>query len=377
METVVIGAGVIGLSLAFELARRGGSVLVLERDRVGVGAASAAAGMLAPVSEAEAEEPALADLALDSHRRYPEFVAAVEEASGISCGFRREGTLIVALGKDHEADLHHLREAQRSRGLTAVPLTADEVFALEPHLSGWVTAGLLAAEDYQVDPRSLLAALNAAVQALGGRVIEGVRATAVEASSGRTRVLADAGGADVEIECGAAVVAAGAWSDALQTPAGAFGVRPVKGQIVRLKAPHLIDHVLRTPDVYVLQRESGELVIGATMEEQGFDAAPTAGAVMDLLRSAWHLLPAIYDCELAEVNVGFRPASRDHAPIIGETEAGGVFVATGHYRHGVLLAPATAQLLADLITLGVRSELLTRFGPERVGTGAVREGSGC
>lgn len=369
-EIVIVGAGVIGLSIAFELARRGRAPVVLERDRVGAGAASAAAGMLAPVSEAEAEEPALVDLAVDSHRRYPEFVAAVEEASGISCGFRREGTLTVALGRDHEADLHHLREAQRSRGLTAVSLTADEVFALEPHLSGWATAGLLAAEDYQVDPRLLLAALNAAVGAMGVRVIEGVRVTAVEPSSNGTRVLADAGGVDVEIECDAAVVAAGAWIDGLRTPAGAFGVRPVKGQVVRLRAPHLIDHVLRTPDVYVLQRESGELLIGATVEDQGFDASPTAGAVMDLLRSAWHLLPAVYDCELQEVSVSFRPTSRDHVPIIGETEAEGVFVATGHYRHGVLLAPATAHLLSDMITAGVRSDLLARFDPERTGAAA-------
>lgn len=375
-EVVIVGAGAIGLAIAFELVRRGRSVLVLERDRVGAGATGVSAGMLAPVSEARAEEPEIVDLALESHRRYPEFVDAVEAASGLSCGFRRDGTLVVALGRDDEEELDHLREAQQSRGLRSVPLTADEVFEREPHLSGWVTGGLLAAEDYQVDPRLLLQALAAAIKNGGGRIEEGVRVDTLEAEGGRLRrVSGQRGGSELTVGCDAAVVAAGAWSGtAIESPVSEYGVRPVKGQIARLRGPRLIRHVLRTPEVYLVGRDDGELVVGATMEELGFDPTPTAGAVMELLRKAWHVLPGVYDCELAEFGVGFRPASRDHMPLMGETEVEGVFVATGHYRHGVLLTPATALLMADLITNGRGSSLLAPFGPQRLLVGSGKAG---
>ena len=367
-EVVVVGAGAIGLAIAFELVRRDMSVLVLERDRVGAGATGVSAGMLAPVSEAKAEEPEIVELALESHRRYPEFVEAVEAASGLSCGFRREGTLVVALGRDDEEELEHLREAQQSRGLRSIPLTADEVFEREPHLSGWVTGGLLAAEDYQADPRLLVEALAAAIRNGGGRIEEGARVDALEAEGGRLRrVSGRQGGREFVVDCDAAVVAAGAWSGTtIESPVSDYGIRPVKGQIARLRGPRLVRHVLRTPDVYLVGRGDGELVVGATMEELGFDPTPTAGAVMDLLRKAWHVLPGIYDCEFAEFDVGFRPASRDHLPLMGETDVEGVFVATGHYRHGILLTPATALLMADLIAEGRESSLLAPFGPRRL-----------
>ena len=367
-EIVVIGAGAIGLAIAFELVRRDVSVLVLERDRVGAGATGVSAGMLAPVSEAKAEEPEIVELAVESHRRYPQFVEAVESASRLSCGFRQDGTLIVALGRDDEEELEHLREAQQSRGLRSIPLTADEVFKREPHLSGWVTGGLLAAEDYQVDPRLLVKALAAAIRSGGGRIEEGAQVDALEAEGNRIRrVSGRRGGGEFAVACDAAVVAAGAWSGAtIESPVSGYGVRPVKGQIARLRGPSLVRHVLRTPDVYLVGRGDGELVVGATMEELGFDSTPTAGAVMDLLRKAWHVLPGIYDCAFAEFGVGFRPAARDHLPLVGETEVEGVFVATGHYRHGVLLAPVTALLMADLVADGRGSSLLAPFGPRRL-----------
>ena len=376
-EIVIVGAGAIGLSIAFELGRRGRSVLVLERERIGAGATGVSAGMLAPVSEARAEEPEIVDIALDSHRRYPEFVDAVEAASGLPCGFRREGTLVVALGRDDEEELDHLRQAQQSRGLRSIPLTADEVFEREPHLSGWVTGGLLAAEDYQVDPRLLVTALAAAIGNGGGRIVEGARVDALEAEGGRLRrVSGQCGGRAFAVDCDAAVVAAGAWSGAtVESPVRDYGVRPVKGQIARLRGPRLIRHVLRTPDVYLVGRGDGEIVVGATMEESGFDSTPTAGAVMDLLRKAWHVLPGVYDLAFAEFGVGLRPAARDHLPLVGETEVEGVFVATGHYRHGILLAPATAMLMADLVADGRRSPLLAPFEPRRLTVEAARAGA--
>ena len=367
-EIVIVGAGVIGLAIAFELARRNMSVLVLERDRVGAGATWASAGMLAPVSEAEAEEPAVVDLALESHRLYPEFVEAVEAASGLSCGFRRDGTLVVALGRDDEEEIEHLREVQQSRGLRSVRLTADEVFEREPHLSGWVTGGLLAAEDYQVDPRLLVKALAAAVRNGGGSIGEGARVERLDYEGARIRrVSGQSGEREFTVDCDAVVVAAGAWSSTtIDSPVSRFGIRPVKGQIARLRGPRLIRHVLRTPEVYLVGRGSGELIVGATMEELGFDSTPTAGAVMDLLRKAWRVLPGIYDCAFSEFSVGLRPAARDHMPLMGATEVEGVFVATGHYRHGILLTPATAALMADLIANGRESALLTPFGTQRL-----------
>ena len=373
-EIVIIGGGVIGLAIALELVRRDRSVLVLERDRVGAGATWASAGMLAPVSEAQAEEPAMVELALESHRRYPEFVDAVEAASGLSCGFRQDGTLVVALGRDDEEELEHLRVAQQSRGLRSIPLTADEVFEREPHLSGWVTGGLLAAEDYQVDPRLLVKALAAAIRNGGGSIAEGARVETLEAEGGRLRrVSGRRGGRELTVDCDVAVVAAGAWSSAgIDSPVSDYGIRPVKGQICRLRGPRLTRHVIRTPEVYLVGRGSGELVVGATMEELGFDSTPTAGAVMDLLRKAWRVLPGIYDCAFAEFSVGLRPAARDHMPLMGATEVEGVFVATGHYRHGILLTPATALLMADLIANGRESSLLTPFGAQRL---QIRSGS--
>ena len=373
-EIVIIGAGAIGLAIAFELVRRNRSVLVLERDRIGAGATWASAGMLAPVSEAKAEEPAMVELALESHRRYPEFVEAVEAASGLSCGFRQDGTLVVALGRDEEEELEHLREAQQSRGLRSIPLTADEVFEREPHLSGWVTGGLLAAEDYQVDPRLLVKALATAIRSGGGIIAEGARVEALESEGTRLRrVSGQCGSREFTVDCDVAVVAAGAWSGTtIDSPVSDFGIRPVKGQICRLRGPRLIRHVLRTPEVYLVGRGSGELVVGATMEELGFDSTPTAGAVMDLLRKAWRVLPGIYDFTLSEFTVGLRPAARDHMPLMGATEVEGVFVATGHYRHGILLTPATAWLMADLIANGRGSSLLTPFGAQRL---QVRSGS--
>ncbi|MBI4236487.1 MAG: glycine oxidase ThiO [Chloroflexi bacterium] len=367
-DVVVAGGGVIGLSLAFELLQRGRSVLVLERDRTGAGATRAAAGMLAAVSEAESETPALVDLAVESHRLYPRFIAAVEAASGESCGFRREGTLIVALGRDDEQELDHLQRAQRDRGLTSLRLTADEVFEREPHLSGWVTGGLLAGDDYQIDPRSLAGALSAAVTRSGGRIVEGAQVAGFEAEGGRLRaVMGSVDGRDFAVKCEAAVVAAGAWSNMVAPPwTTGLSVRPVKGQTVRVHGPRLIRRTLRTPRVYIVPRESGEMVVGATSEEQGYDSTPTAGAVMDLLRQAWHVLPGIYDCQFAEVSTGFRPTARDHLPLLGPLALEGTFVATGHYRHGILLTPVTASLMANLIVEGQVSSLLAPFDPQRL-----------
>jgi len=392
---VIVGAGVIGLSLAFELAKRRVRVLVIERHSVGAGATGVAAGMLAPASEAEHENPDLARLAVNSLARYPEFVQAIEQVSGLTCGYRRDGTLLVASTRDDEAEIDRLRRFQERLGLPASWLGPEQIRELEPQLSPRVTRALFAPHDHQVDPRALVTALERAVRLLGGQVVVNAWVTGFETHRGRlSRVVGRRGretgngggsaGASVvalspsapaapvpeepfAVGCDAAVLAAGAWSSQDVTwPASPLSVRPVKGQLVRLHGPDLLCHVVRAPQVYLVPRDGGDLVVGATMEEQGFDPTPTAGAVMDLLWNARLIVPATYELELAEVNVGFRPATRDHLPVIGAMDVPGLYVATGHFRHGVLLAPATAGLLADLIVEGRSEQSLVPFRPQRL-----------
>lgn len=369
VDLLVIGGGVIGLAIGYEASRAGQRVLVLERDRPGSGASGVAAGMLAPAAEAGATEPCLVELALASCRVYPEWVRTIEADSGVSCRYRTEGTLLVALNRDHDEELEREADHQRGLGLGVERLTASEVLDREPALSPRVTSGIFAEEDRQVDPRALVEALSIAIRRLGGSVRSGAAVRSVWLEDGRVAGIHV--GQDHAVESHAVVVAAGAWSNApLQGVAEHLPLRPVKGQVLRLRGGALIRHVVRTPDVYLVPRTDGELVVGATMEEQGFDARSTAGATMDLLRAAWQVLPGVYDLELAELSVGFRPAFRDNLPAIGPIGPDGLFLATGHYRHGVLLAPVTARLLVETIRTGSMPRQLAPFVPTRLGAAA-------
>jgi glycine oxidase len=367
-EAVVVGGGVVALAVAYELARRGLQVLVLARDDLPGVATRAAAGMLAPTSEADLTEGPVVELELDSLGRYPGFVAGLEALTGRACGYRTEGTLWVALDRDQLGELDRLAAFQRAKGLAAERLDAEAVTAREPHVSGRAIAGLFVAGDHQVDPRALAGALEAAVEKLGGRSARGCRVTRVEHAAGGVRGVAGEtrAGQPFTVACDVAVLAAGAWSGEVDAPVPPLGLRPVKGQLVRLRGPALLRHVVRTPEVYLVPRHDGELLVGATMEEQGFDAQPTAGAVLDLLREGWRLVPGVYDLAVAEISVGFRPVVRDHLPVIGATGVPGLYVATGHFRNGVLLAPATAQHLAGWIAGGPAPAALAPFAVSRL-----------
>ena len=371
-EVVVVGGGVVGLAVAYELARRGRGVLVLDRDDLPGVATRAAAGMLAPTSEADLADSTLVQLELDSLHRYPEFVAGVESLAGRSCGYRTDGTLWVALNRDQEGDLDRLAAMQRAKGLAASWLSPPGALAREPHLSGRIVAGLLIDGDHQVDPRALGAALRTAIAALGGQVVTGYRVSRIEAAGRQAlQVSGNAGGTAFRVAGDVVVLAAGAWSGEVDAPLPPLGLRPVKGQLVRLGGPELLRHVVRSPDVYLVPRRGGELLLGATMEEQGLDALPTAGAVLDLLREAWRILPGLYDLAVTELSVGFRPAVRDHRPVIGATATHGLYVATGHFRNGVLLAPATAHYLAEWIAKGAAPTALAPFSVARLEAPAV------
>ncbi len=365
-DVVVIGAGVIGLAVAYELARRGRIPIVLDRGPEPGCASHAAAGMLAPISEADVEDARLVEFGLDSLERFPALVAQVEALSGISCGFRREGTLWVGLNRDEEAELTHLESALSRKGLSVRRLSPEDVARLEPHLSSRVVAGLRVAGDLQVDPRALCAALASAVVRLGGEIQHGARVEAVEdRRSGALRVVVS-GAQEQTIDTPVVVLAAGAWAgEGIRLPIEAPRVRPVKGQLVRLRGAIALGHVIRSPECYLVSRVDGELLIGASVEEVGWDTLATAGAVHDLLRHAWRVLPGIYDMELVEVSVGLRPALPDHLPAIGPTAVEGLFFAVGHYRNGVLLAPATAHHLVDAILEGTAPLALAPFATDR------------
>jgi glycine oxidase len=364
-DAIVIGGGVIGLSVAWELQRRERKVLVLDRG-VPTGVASrAAAGMLAPTSEVELEDDRMLALAFDSLERYPAFVAELERVGGGSCEYRPDGTLWVALTRDDEGDLDHLESTIRARSLPCRRLTRDEVLDREPHLAGRILDGLLVESDLQVDPRRLTGLLENAVKAMGGAVRRDANVRAIEAGNGSGPVVTieRPDGISERAQAAAVVLAAGAWSsEEIALPIRGLAVRPVKGQIVRLRGTPILRHVVRHPDVYLVPRRDGDLLIGATMEEMGFDPSPTAGAVHDLLRKAIGLLPGLYDLEVAETAVGFRPALEDNRPAIGATELPGLFVAAGHGRSGVLLAPATAHYLGERIVGGTDPRELRPFG---------------
>jgi glycine oxidase len=287
-----------------------------------------------------------------SLQRYPEFVAELESASGHRVGYRDEGTLWIALNRDDREELARLERRLRERGFDAQRLNSTEVSPLEPHLSPRVVSAMRIEQDHQVDPRELIGALQRSVRQRGGRFLCPGQVDRVLCGDARVQgVMVNEGSADaMRLKAGIVVNAAGAWStETIDLSTTLPAVRPVKGQILRLRGESLIQHVIRTPDVYLIPRAGGQLLIGATVEEMGFDSQPSAGAVMDLLRHAWEALPGCYDLEFEAVDVGLRPATADHQPLIGPTEVEGLFIATGHYRNGVLLAPVTAWMLCAMI----------------------------
>jgi glycine oxidase len=362
-DVLVVGGGVIGLSIGWRCAQRGLDVTVVDPSP-GSGATWTAAGMLAPTTELHYGEQALLALGLESARRYPGFVAELEDVAGAAVGYRRQGTVVSAWDTADLAALHDLQEFGRSLGLSTELLTGRELRTLEPALASGLPGGLVAADDSQVDNRLLRDALLVALERAGARL---VRERAVAASGGGA-VLA---GGDA-LPAGTVVVAAGAWSGQLDgVPAEAVPVHPVKGQTLRLRLSgesplrHVVRGVVRGSPVYLLPRAGGEIVVGASSEEAGFDVRPRAGAVYELLRDAQALVPVLGEATFDEVSTGLRPGSPDNAPLIGPTGVDGLIVATGHYRNGILLAPVTADGVVQLITDGALPDLLAPFTPSR------------
>lgn len=362
---LIVGAGTIGLSIAWELARDGRAVQLFDSGAPGRGATWKAGGMLAPDAELQFEEPELYRLNRESLRRWPDFVERLEAETGIDLGFRTEGTLTVAPDEDSAAAMERVYRFQEKVGADVERLSGAEARDREPFLAPHL-AGAVYTDDAQVDNRALVHAL-----------IEGLRIhdaalhshTAIEAVEPDARTPAVVTADGVRIEGDTVIVAAGAWSRQLDGLEEAIGppVRPVKGQVIELESLPTFDlrHVIRGPDAYLVPKADGRLLVGATSEEKGFETHVTGGGLYHLLEGAIELVPGIRELPVQNIGVGLRPGTRDNRPLLGPSGAPGVLYATGHYRHGILLTPVTAKEMADLVRTGSPSEWLEPFHPSR------------
>lgn len=377
MDVVVVGAGLIGLATAWRLAQAGVRVAVCD-PAPGTKTSSVAAGMLAPVTEVEFGEDELLALNLASAAAWPDFAAELEQASGLPAGLTASGTLSVAYDADDAAVLTRLAAYQRRLGLDVDELTGRETRKREPMLAVGIAGGLWIPGDHSVDNRKTIAALLAAATAAGARVVASwVRRVLVDRDRATGVLLAD----DTTLSADTVVAAAGPWTAQLDgIPADVLApVRPVKGEIIRLRVPqpyrpvlrHTVRATARGFAVYLVPRPDGELVVGATSSELGFDTRVLAGGVYSLLRDARTVLPITDELEVVETVAGLRPATPDNAPVLGPSGLDGLVWATGHYRNGVLLTPVTADAITAAITTGslprvAEPFLAARFSPGKV-----------
>ncbi|MYT70577.1 MULTISPECIES: glycine oxidase ThiO [unclassified Streptomyces] len=378
-DVLVVGGGIIGLVTAWRAAQRGLSVAVVDPEPGG-GAAQVAAGMLAAVTELHYGEQTLLGLNVASAARYPEFAAELSEATGQDLGYRACGTLAVALDADDRAHLRELHALQRKSGLDSEWLSGRDCRRLEPMLAPGVRGGLRVDGDHQIDPRRLASALLTACER-SGVILRRAWADRLRVVRDRARGVTLTDG--TELDAGQVVLAGGSRSGQLAgVPDEVLPpVRPVKGQVLRLTVPRryapflsrTVRAMVRGSHVYLVPRVNGELVVGATTEELGWDTTVTAGGVYELLRDAHELVPCITELPLTETRAGLRPGSPDNAPLLGPTALPGLHLATGHHRNGVLLTPVTGDALAHVLVSGELPEEARPFTPRRFSAATLEQ----
>jgi glycine oxidase len=364
-DVIVVGAGIIGCAVARELSRRGARVRVIEARAVGAGATQASAGVLAPYIEAH-ERSALLDLTVRSLDLYDRFIADVRQDSGLGVEFRRCGTLEIAVDEAAAARQRESRSRLAAAGVDVAWLTAEAVRRAEPSLPEGVAGALLVRTHGYVNVPQLTEALSWSAMRHGAEIETAHRVAEIRRAGGDLTVTAADG---TTWTADAVVIAAGSWSG--QTgprEAAAKDVRPVRGQLLRLAwrgSP--LSHVLWGPDCYVVPWIDGTVLVGATMEEVGFDERTTAAGVRDLLDAVCELIPEAWRATFLEARAGLRPATTDGLPIVGASvDVPALFYATGHFRNGILLAPLTARLTADLVLDGISDPALELVSPGRI-----------
>jgi glycine oxidase len=361
-DVAIAGGGLIGGAIALELAREGLRVGVFDRAEPGREASWASAGILSPAPENPGAIP-MVPLGKASLALYPEFVAAVEEISGQSAGFRPKGTVEALFSDDAVRQLSTLIALHHGLGLKAEPLRAEDARELEPALSSEVEAAALRPDEASVDNRALTQAVLQAAQSSGAEIFPGHTAEAIWREGGKCA------GLQLQSERVSAkwtIVAAGSFSSQIEGVKAYAPVRPAKGQMVALRADGVrIERVLWSERIYLVPRNDGRMLAGATVEYVGFDKHVTAGGVEKILAGAIELAPGLGSAQIEETWAGLRPDSPDHLPILGPTDIDGLLVATGHFRSGVLLTPITARLIREWITLQRVSVDWERFNPMR------------
>lgn len=362
LDVAIAGGGLIGASIALELAQAGLRVAVFERGEMGREASWAGAGILSPAPESAAMIP-LVGLGKASMALYPAFVQTVEDLSGQSTGYRPKGTLQALFTRDAREELSTVIALHHGLGLQAEPLSAVDARELEPALSEEIEAGVLRPDEASVDNRLLTPAVCEAARRSGVEMFPASRVTAIWRESGRCvglRLAAE------KVPARWTVIAAGCFSAEIDGAAPFAPVRPAKGQIVSLRHERLsIERVLWSENIYLVPRDGGRIVAGATVEHVGFDKTLTAGGLQKVFAAALELVPALAEARVEETWAGLRPHSPDHLPILGPTDVDGLLIATGHFRSGFLLTPITARLMREWVTEQRVSVDWDRFSPLR------------
>ncbi len=370
-DVIVIGGGLIGCSIALRLAQAKLKVTVLDRGEPGAEASSAAAGMLAPQGEMAAPN-AFFDFCAASHSLYPRFVAEIEEWSGESVGYRRDGTLLVALDEEGCREFEKIYEVQTRLGLPIARQSGPSLHQLVPELSPAIRCGLLVPGDHWVDNERLTQAVIAAARRAGVTFCAGRNVTRLNVRSGRVEsVEASPGavGAGSTYSAGRYIIAAGCWSGELLKPLGIrLPLEPCRGQMLEFDSPSDLALVVRSGMHYLVPREPKRVLAGTTAEYAGYEKAVTGEGLRSILEGVTRIAPGVGKLRFRRAWAGLRPDTPDHLPILGYGEFENLIFATGHFRNGILLAPLTAQLISELLLTGSTSGPIDAYRPTRFTT---------
>ncbi len=361
-DVIIVGGGIIGGAIAFELTQQRIRVAIFDRQTPGQEASWAAAGMLSPAPDSADAIP-LVPLARASLELYPEFIAAVEEASGQAAGFRSGGAIEAFFSRDAARELSTLVALHHGLGLPTEVLRVEEAHELEPALGRDLGAAALLANEASVDNRMLTPAVLAAAETSGARLFAECAVEDVLFTGNKcTGILA----AGQRVNAGHVVIAAGCWASKLESVARYAPTRPVRGQMVALHSESVeLGHVIRSERGYIVPRGDGLCVAGSTLENAGYEKRVTPAGIEKILGAVTEMIPALADAEIVETWSGLRPDTPDHLPSLGLTDMEGLLIATGHYRNGILLSPVTAKVIADFITAGRASISCDAYSPMR------------